>query len=106
MNTEPDVQMIDRGDEDDGIRIIEIDELIQSRVELLNVPDILLEEDNDPWIRGLFDTRLKILGMKVVTVQPIAYDDKHFGDNLPIVSIDIKQEIKQEIIPGKAKKSQ
>ena len=41
--------------------------------------------------------------MKVVTVQPIAYD-KHFGDNLPIVSIDIKQEIKQEIIPGKAKK--
>ena len=48
VNTEPDVQMIDRGDEDDGIRIIEIDELIQSRVELLNVPDILLEEDNDP----------------------------------------------------------
>ena len=42
--------------------------------------------------------------MKVVTVQPIAYDDKHFGDNLPIVSIDIKEEIKQEIIPGKAKK--
>ena len=48
VNTEPDVQMINRGDEDDGIRIIEIDELIQSRVELLNVPDILLEEDNDP----------------------------------------------------------
>ena len=104
VNTEPDVQMIDRGDEDDSIRIIEIDELIQSRDELLNVPDIFLEEDNDPWIRGLFDTRLKILGMKVVTVQPIAYDDKHFGDNLPIVSIDMKQEIKQEILPGKAKK--
>ena len=48
VNTEPDVQMIDRVDEDDSIRIIEIDELIQSRVELLNVPDILLEEDNDP----------------------------------------------------------
>ena len=48
VNTEPDIQKIDRGDEDDGIRIIEIDELIQSRVELLNVPDILLEEDNDP----------------------------------------------------------
>ena len=27
-----------------------------------------------------------------------------FGDNLPIVSINIKQEIKKEIIPGKAKK--
>ena len=48
VNTEPDVWMIDRGDEDDGIRNIEIDELIQSRVKLLNVPDILLEEENDP----------------------------------------------------------
>ena len=48
VKTEPDVQTKNRGDEDDGIRIIEIDELIQSRVELLNVPDILLEEDNDP----------------------------------------------------------
>ena len=48
VNTEPDVQMIDRGNENDGIRIIEIDELILSRVELLNVPDILPEEDNDP----------------------------------------------------------
>ena len=28
VNTEPHMQMIDRGDEDDGIRIIEIDELI------------------------------------------------------------------------------
>ena len=37
--------------------------------------------------------------MKVVTVQPIAYDDKPFGNQLPIVSIDIKQEIKEEIIP-------
>ena len=37
--------------------------------------------------------------MKVVTVQPIAYDDELFGDKLPIVSIDIKQEIKEEIIP-------
>ena len=48
VNTEPHVQMIDRGDEDDGIRIIEIDELIQSRVELLKVPDMLPEEENDP----------------------------------------------------------
>ena len=37
--------------------------------------------------------------MKVVTVQPIAYDDELFGDKLPILSIDIKQKIKQEIIP-------
>ena len=37
--------------------------------------------------------------MKVVTVQPIAYDDELFGNKLPIVSIDIKQEIKEEIIP-------
>ena len=99
VNTEPDVQVIDRGDEDDGVRIIEIDELIQSRVESLNVPDILPEEENDSRITGLFDTRLKIPGMKVVTVQPIAYDDELFGDKLPIVSIDIKQEIKEEIIP-------
>ena len=55
---------------------------------------MLPEEENDLRITGLFDTRLKIPGMKVVTVQPIAYDDK-----LPIVSIDIKQEIKEEIIP-------
>ena len=48
VNTEPHVQMIDRGDEDDGVRIIEIDELIQSRVELLNIPDMLPEEENDP----------------------------------------------------------
>ena len=99
VNTEPHVQMIDRGDEDDGVRIIEIDELIQSRVELLKVPDMLPEEENDPRITGLFDTRLKIPGMKVVTVQPIAYDDELFGNKLPIVSIDIKQEIKEEIIP-------
>ena len=58
--------MIDRGDEDDGVRIIEIDELIQSRVESLNVPDILPEEENDPQITGLFDTRLKIPGMEQV----------------------------------------
>ena len=32
-------------------------------------------------------------------MQPIAYDDKLFGNKLPIVSIDIKQEIKEEIIP-------
>ena len=75
VNTEPHVQMIDRGDEDDGVRIIEIDELIQSRVESLKVPDMLLEEENDPRITGLFDTKLKIPGMKVVTAQPIAYDD-------------------------------
>ena len=31
--------------------------------------------------------------MKVVTVQPIIYDDELFGDKLPIVSIDINQEI-------------
>ena len=99
VNTEPHVQMIDRGDEDDGVRIIEIDELIQSRVESLNVPDMLPEEENDPRITGLFDTRLKIPGMKVVTVQPIAYDDELFGNKLPIVSIDIKKEIKEEIIP-------
>ena len=99
VNTEPHVQMIDRGDEDDGVRIIEIDKLIQSRVESLNVPDMLPEEENDPRITGLVDTRLKIPGMKVVTVQPIAYDDELFGDKLPIVSIDIKQEIKEEIIP-------
>ena len=99
VNTEPHVQMIDRGDEDDGIRIIETDELIQSRVESLKVPDMLPEEENDPRITGLFDTRLKIPGMKVVTVQPIAYDDELFGNKLPIVSIDIKQEIKEEIIP-------
>ena len=102
LNNENDVntvQMIDRGDEDDGVRIIEIDELIQSRVESLKVPDILPEEENDPRITGLFDTRLKIPGMKVVTVQPIAYDDELFGNKLPIVSIDIKQEIKEEIIP-------
>ena len=99
VNTEPDVQVIDRGDEDDSVRIIEIDELIQSRVESLNVPDMLPEEENDSRITGLFDTRLKIPGMKVVTVQPIAYDDELFGDKLPIVSIDIKQEIKEEIIP-------
>ena len=99
INTEPDVQVIDRGDEDDSVRIIEIDELIQSRVESLNVPDMLPEEENDSRITGLFDTRLKIPGMKVVTVQPIAYDDELFGDKLPIVSIDIKQEIKEEIIP-------
>ena len=37
--------------------------------------------------------------MKVVTVQPIAYDEELFGNKLPIVSIDIKQEIKEEIIP-------
>ena len=55
----------------------------------------MLEEDNDPQIMGFSDTRLKILGMKVI----IAYDDKLFGDKLPIVSINIKQEIKQEIIP-------
>ena len=48
VNTEPHVQMIDRGDEDDGVRIIEIDELIQSRVESLKVPDMLPEEENDP----------------------------------------------------------
>ena len=99
VTTEPHVQMIDRGDEDDGVRNIEIDELIQSRVESLNVPDMLPEEENDPRITGLFDTRLKIPGMKVVTVQPIAYDDELFGNKLPIVSIDIKQEIKEEIIP-------
>ena len=99
VNTEPHVQMIDRGDEDDGVRIIEIDELIQSRVESLKVPDMLPEEENDPRITGLVDTRLKIPGMKVVTVQPIAYDDELFGNKLPIVSIDIKQEIKEEIIP-------
>ena len=99
VNTEPHVQMIDRGDEDDGVRIIEIDELIQSRVESLKVPDMLPEEENDPRITGLFDTKLKIPGMKVVTVQPIAYDDELFGNKLPIVSIDIKQEIKEEIIP-------
>ena len=99
VNTEPDVQVIDRGDEDDSVRIIEIDELIQSRVESLNVPDMLPEEENDSRITGLFDTRLKIPRMKVVTVQPIAYDDELFGDKLPIVSIDIKQEIKEEIIP-------
>ena len=63
VNTEPHVQMIDRGDEDDGVRIIEIDELIQSRVESLNVPDMLPEEENDPQITGLFHTRLKIRGM-------------------------------------------
>ena len=40
VNTEPHVQMMDRGDEDDGVRIIEIDELIQSRVKSLNVPEI------------------------------------------------------------------
>ena len=99
VTTEPHVLMVDRGDEDDGVRIIEIDELIQSRVESLNVPDMLPEEENDPQITGLFDTRLKIPGMKVVTVQPIAYDDELFGNKLPIVSIDIKQEIKEEIIP-------
>ena len=82
MNTEPHVQMIDRGDEDDGVRIIEIDELIQSRVESLKVPDMLPEEENDPRITGLFDTKLKIPGMKVVTVQPIAYDDELFGNKL------------------------
>ena len=60
---------------------------------------MLPEEENDPQITGLFDTRLKITGIKVVTVQPIAYDDELFGDKLPIVSIDIKQEIKEEIIP-------
>ena len=60
---------------------------------------MLPEEENDPRITGLFDTRLKIPGMKVVTVQPIAYDDELFGNKLQIVSIDIKQEIKEEIIP-------
>ena len=48
VNTGPHVQIIDRGDEDDGVRIIEIDELIQSRVESLNVADMLPEEENDP----------------------------------------------------------
>ena len=60
---------------------------------------MLPEEENDPRITGLFDTRLKTPGIKVVTVQPIAYDDELFGNKLPIVSIDIKQEIKEEIIP-------
>ena len=60
---------------------------------------MLPEEETDPRITGLFDTRLKIPGMKVVTVHPIAYDDELFGDKLPIVSIDIKQGIEEQIIP-------
>ena len=61
VNTEPHVQMIDRGDEDDGIRIIEIDELIQSRVESLKVPDMLPKEENDPRITVItFDVKERL----------------------------------------------
>ena len=52
---------------------------------------MLPEEQDDPQITGLFDTRLKIPAIKVVTVQPIAYDDELFGNKLPIVSIDKKK---------------
>ena len=45
LNNEPDIQMIGRGDFHDGITIINIDDIIQSRVKSLNVPDMSAEQD-------------------------------------------------------------
>ena len=54
LNNEPDIQMIGRGDFHDGITIINIDDIIQSRVKSLNVPDMSAEQD--PRTTSLSDT--------------------------------------------------
>ena len=93
VENEPDPQIIDRGGEDDGITIINIDDVIESRVKSQDVPHIFTKQEQDSRITELINTGLKIPGRKVVTVQPIAYNDELFGDNFPIVCIDIEQEI-------------
>ena len=50
-------------------------------------------QEEDGTVTELINKELKIPGYKVVTVQPIATYDELFGDNFPIVSIDIKPQI-------------
>ena len=89
VNSEPDVQIIDREDEDNGITIIDIDDVIKSRVNSQDDSDMFTKQEGDARVTELINNKLKIPGYKVVTVQPIATYDELFGDNFPVVSINI-----------------
>ena len=65
VNSEPDVQIIDRGNEDDGITIIDIDDVIKSRVNSQGGSDMFMEEEEDGTVTELINNKLKIPGYKV-----------------------------------------
>ena len=93
VKSEPDIQIIDRGGEDNGITIVDIDDVIQSRVNLQDTSHMFIKEQEDATVTELIDNRLKIPGYKVVRVQPIATNDELFGNSYPAVAIDIKPQI-------------
>ena len=89
LRHEPDEQIIERGGEDNDIEIIEIDDLIHKRVNTQGLSETFQQLQEEGQITELIRHQPKLPGYKVVTVHPIAYNDEIFGDNFPIVSIDI-----------------